>query len=77
MEASRKEAEGGAVGINAINQILKTHSSKIKKTPLEDYLEGKNLLEVTQQIKTDNEGKITKLKLQEFLDEHGLEAEIQ
>jgi hypothetical protein len=48
--AVRKEAEGVAAGIGMINEFLKINSTQMKKTSLEDYLEGKNLLEVMQQI---------------------------
>ncbi len=63
-------------GLGMINELLRINSTQIKKTPLEDYLSGKNVLEVTQKIPTDATGYISRDRLQEYLDDNGLEAEI-
>ena len=43
-----------------INQFLKTNSTQMKKTNLDDFLDGKNLLEVMQGIDTDKTGHISR-----------------
>ena len=51
-------------GLGMINELLRINSTQIKKTPLEDYLSGKNVLEVTQKIPTDATGYISRDRLQ-------------
>jgi len=48
----------------------------MKKKSLEEYLASKNVLEVMNEIQTDRAGYISKQKLQEYLDQNNIEAEI-
>lgn len=61
---SQKEQEGVVAGIGMINEFLKVNTTQIKKTSLEDYLAGKNVLEVLNNIQTDRAGYISRQKLQ-------------
>lgn len=51
-------------GINMINEFLKINSTQMKKKTLEEFLVGKNVLEISKAMETDKLGYISRAKLQ-------------
>lgn len=48
----------------------------MKKKTLEQFLRGKNILEIAQNMEMDRLGYISRQKLQLYFDQQGIEAEI-
>lgn len=48
----------------------------MKKKTLEEFLVGKNVLEVSKAMETDKLGYISRAKLQEYFDQHDIEGDI-
>ncbi len=61
---AQKEQEGVAAGLEKINEFLKINTTQIKKTSLEEYLVGKNMVDLMKTIPTDRAGYISREKLQ-------------
>lgn len=55
-----------------INEFLKINSTQMKKKTLEEFLAGKNVLEISKAMETDKLGYISRAKLQEYFDQHDI-----
>jgi hypothetical protein len=62
--------------ISQINKLLALNSVQINtQISLEQYLENKDLLEVTLAIDSDNNGKISKKEFMNYMREHNVKVD--